>query len=346
MKCRVSRMVVLRLLAKYVVVFSLVSHDGIVFAADTQKPNSAVPVPVSSSPRLPFFAKVGLDTISIEEYSAKLQRGMKEKFFHGKIPEKELQEFRRQIADQMIDEILYLQEAKRRGISPDKEDVESRIKALEKKKKKDTYWQEHKDQMLKTARKEFETTSMIKQLEKAIKASALPSATDVQRYYSSNADKFTAPERVKVHMLLLKVDPSSTSEEWDAAAKQASSLVTRLKAGESFEELARIHSGDDSASAGGDMGYIHKGMLGSEAAAVLEKMKIGDLSEPVFLLEGIAIFRLDDRENARLNELERVDDTAKDLLQKDLGEKAWKALAENLRKQTTIQVNEALVKAK
>jgi parvulin-like peptidyl-prolyl isomerase len=294
---------------------------------------------------LPYFARVGNDTISIEDYARTLQEAMKQKYFHGKIPEKELLEFRRQIGDQMINDLLYLQEAKRRGIAPDKEEVATKVKELERKKKSDSYWQEHKDQMLKVARREFEITSVVRQLEQSVRAGAVPSAPQIQDYYASNAAKFTAPERVKVHMLLLKVDPSSTSQEWDAAASLASSLVTKLKAGESFEELARIHSGDESAAAGGDMGYIHKGMLGSEAAAVLEKMKVGDLSEPVFLLEGVAVFRLDDREIPRLNEFQRVDDTAKDLLQKEMAEKAWKNLAESLRKKTKIEINEALLSA-
>ncbi len=317
-----------------------------VHAAETSpvkkdKPTVAEKVPA----KLPYFARVGSDTISIEDYAKTLQDAMKEKYFHGKIPEKELQEFRRQVGDKMINDVLYLQEAKRRGIVPDKDDVAKRIQQLERKKKNDTYWQEHKDQMLKAARQELESKSILKQLEKAVRTSAVPSDPQIQEFYKSNADKFTAPERVKVHMILIKVDPSSTSQEWENAAKLASDLVAKLRKGENFEELARIHSGDDSAAAGGDMGYIHKGMLGSEAAAVLEKMKIGDLSEPVYLLEGIAVFRLDDRENARLNEFQRVDDTAKDLLQKDLADKAWKNLTETLRKKTQIEINQALFSA-
>lgn len=321
----------------------LVFHFNAVGAPGDPAPQKT---PVSSStpgPRLSYFAKVGPDTISIEDYLAKLQDAMREKFFHGKIPEKELREFRRQVADKLINDVLYLQEAKRRGIAPDKDEVNRKTKQLEQKKKGDTYWQEHKDQMLKTVRKEYEATSIITQLEKTVKASAIPSSTEIQGYYDANSQKFTAPERVKVHMILLKVDPSSTSSEWEAAAKSAAEIVGKLRKGDSFEELARIHSGDDSAASGGDMGYIHKGMLGSEAAAVLEKMKVGDLSEPVFLLEGIAIFRLDDRESARLNEFPRVDDTAKELLQKELAEKAWRNLAESLRKKTPIEVNEALL---
>ena len=296
-----------------------------------------------TNPMPNYLAKVGSDTIiTLDEYYEQLQTGMKEKFFHGKIPEKELKQFQRNLAQQMINKVLYTREANRRGITPNKDEVTKKIKNLERKKKNDTYWQEHKDQMIKVARKEYEVESMIKQLEASIRDAVEPATPEVQNYYKTNEEKFTAPERVKVHLIMLKVDPSASSKEWDDTAKFAGELVNKIRQGEKFEELARIHSGDDTAASGGDMGYIHKGMMGDNAAAVLEKMKVGDISEPVYLLEGIAIFRLDDREEARVNELPRVEGPAKELLRKEMAEKAWKEFTAGLRKKTEIVLNEAV----
>jgi parvulin-like peptidyl-prolyl isomerase len=317
---------------------------GVVQGAEsTKKPVAAPPSSGSPKPQLDYFAKVGPDTLSLQYFAAELDTAMKEKFFHGKIPEKELEDFRRQFANQLVDRTLYIQEARRRGISPNQADVERRIKDMERKKKSDTYWQEHKDQFLKSLRREYEEDSLVKQLEASVRRSPNPTQNEIQQYYKKYSDKFTAPERVKVHMILLKVDPSSSSDVWEKVSKQASELVTKIRAGENFEELARIHSGDDSAAAGGDMGYIHKGMLGENAKLVLEQMKPGALSEPVFLLEGVAIFRLDDREQARLNEFERIDETAAELLRKELGEKAWQELAQTLRRKTEIVINESVL---
>jgi len=291
-----------------------------------------------------YLAKVGQETIMLSEYYEQLQAGMKEKFFHGKIPEKELKQFQRDLADQMINKLLYVQEARRRGIAPSKDEIAQKIKNLERKKKNDSYWQEHKDQMIKAARTSFEIESLTKQLEASIRGAVEPAAPEVQNYYKSNEDKFTAPERVKVHLIMLKVDPSSNDKVWEETAKFAGELASKIRQGEKFEELARIHSGDDSAASGGDMGYIHKGMMGDNAAAVLDTMKLGQVSEPVYLLEGIAVFRLDDRELARVNELPRVEGPAKELLRKEMAEKAWKTFTENLRKKAEITLNESVLK--
>ncbi|MBI3774899.1 MAG: peptidylprolyl isomerase [Gammaproteobacteria bacterium] len=312
-----------------------------IFAADVTPLKAGVNV--DQKPPLNYLAKVGAETILLADYYEQLQKGMKEKFFHGKIPDKELKKFRRDLATQMVNKVLYVQEAKRRRIVPDKSDVEIHIKNLERKKKKDVYWQEHKDQLLKQARLEYELDSLVKQLESKVRSVDEPRSPEIQNYYKSNEDKFTAPERVKVHMIMLKVDPSAGGPAWDEAAKTAGEISSKIRQGQSFEELARIHSGDDTAASGGDMGYIHKGMMGGNAAEVLDKMKIGDVSEPVFLLEGVAIFRLDDREVARVNELPRVEAPAKDLLRKEMAEKAWKDLTERLRKSTEIILNESVL---
>ena len=317
------------------------SYVGLALAADTPPPVSKAGAK-AATPAANYFAKVGPDTIMLDEYYEKLQVGMKEKFFHGKIPEKELKQFQRDLAQQMINRTLYVQEAKRRDITPNKEEVSKKIKNLERKKKNDTYWQEHKDQMIKVARKGFEVDSLVKQLEASVRAAIEPATPEVQNYYKSNEDKFTAPERVKVHLIMLKVDPSASTKEWDDTAKLAGDLAKKIRKGEKFEELARIHSGDDSAASGGDMGYMHKGMMGDNAATVLDKMKIGEVSEPVYLLEGIAVFRLDDREQARVNELPRVQGPAKELLRKEMADKAWKDFTSNLRKKTDIVLNEAI----
>lgn len=313
-------------------------------AAAEPKPQTIQTKPALEKPVIPnFLAKVGSDTIGVEEYFEKVQAGIREKFFHGKVPDKELKQFRRELAISMVEKVLHVQEAKRRGLVADKTEVETRIKNEERKKKGDIYWQEHKDQFIKALRKDFEADSLESQLEKQVRSSVEPAVSEIQLFYKENKVKFTAPERIRVHIILLKVDPSSPSEEWEKTAKFASDIVKKIRGGTPFEELARIHSGDESAAAGGDMGYIHKGMIGENAVAVVEQMKPGDLSEPVYLLEGIAIFRLDDRELPRVNELPRVETSAKELLRKDLADKAWKDFTEQLRKRTEIHLNEAVL---
>jgi peptidyl-prolyl cis-trans isomerase SurA len=110
--------------------------------------------------------------------------------------------------------------------------------------------------------------------------------------------------------------------------------------------LARIHSGDESAVDGGHMGYMHLGMFGAPAQKVLNVLEPGEVSEPVVLLEGVALFRINAIKEADLNNLEEVEERARKLLMRELGGKAWKDLRVSLRQSADIKYNDLILEAK
>lgn len=289
-----------------------------------------------------YFAKVGDKLLSVEDYFARLQYGIRQRFFHAKVPEKEMKAFRKQVGEDFINRVLLIDEAKKRGVKPESESVNHKIMRLEQKRAEDKYWQENKEKLLPGVREEFEHDSLIKLLEQKVKDVADPDEKEMRRYFEANPDKFTIPERLRVTNILLKVDPSSGSEVWRAATDEAFELVEKIRKGAKFEEMARIHSSDDSAAKGGDMGYVHKGMLAKPAQNIIDLMDPGDVSDPVILLQGVAIFRLDERVKSRLNSFDRVKDTAKGLIKRESGNKAWSQLIEDLRKNTKIEINEVV----
>ena len=120
-------------------------------------------------------------------------------------------------------------------------------------------------------------------------------------------------------------------------------LQLREADGKNFAELARLRSSDDSAEKGGDLGYIHKGMLSDEAQQVLDQMKVGNISEPVQLLKGIAIFRLDERVQPVVNTFKDSEERARGLLAREKGEAAWEKFLAKLRANTQIRVNESVL---
>src|SRR6185503_17229974 len=106
-----------------------------------------------------------------------------------------------------------------------------------------------------------------------------------------------------LRIILLKVDPSSPQAKWDGARNEGAAIAKRLKGGADFKQLAKLHSAEGSAEGGGDMGYVHRGMLPESAQEAIDKLKPGEITEPVALLEGMAIFRLEQRKPPKLNAL-------------------------------------------
>jgi parvulin-like peptidyl-prolyl isomerase len=118
-------------------------------------------------------------------------------------------------------------------------------------------------------------------------------------------------------------------------------LHKRLLAGADFGELARLHSGDRSAARGGQMDYTHRGMLPEAVHGIVDKLQPGQISEPVQLLEGVALLRLDGRRTAQQRSFEQVRERAAGLWQREEGEKRWKALIAQLRQAAAIRIDES-----
>ena len=84
-------------------------------------------------------------------------------------------------------------------------------------------------------------------------------------------------------------------------------------------------------------------MLTDEAQQVLDKMQVGEISEPVQLLKGIAIFRLDERDHPVVNTFDASEERARGLLAREKGEVAWENFLVKLRENTQIRVNESVL---
>lgn len=308
------------------------------FAADS---DAKPPQQENGEEALSYLAIIDGEEIPIGEYVSALRRGMQQRFYHGSIPEEERKEFFKEVADELIERFLLVREAKRRNIQPDADAVEAAVKRYDESFQEDPEWPDVREEVLPQLRSKLEADSLVLRLEEQVKAVDKPTEAELKEFYESNKKLFTTPERVKVSLILLRVDPSSSSEVWQQARKEASAIVDRLGKGADFAELARIHSSDESAQNGGDMGYVHVGMLGDSAQKVLDIMEVGEVSAPVVMLEGVAIFRLDDRMSPQLNPLEAVRERAEKLYIREMGEKAWEDLIAELRSAAKIEVNDA-----
>lgn len=114
--------------------------------------------------------------------------------------------------------------------------------------------------------------------------------TYARNIYQANAAKFEKPAQTRArHILLAKGGADSL--------QKAKDILTQLRAGASFEELAKTHSTDTgSAARGGDLGFFGAGKMVQPFEDALNKLaKPGDLSEPVESQFGYHIIRLEER---------------------------------------------------
>lgn len=315
------------------------------FALVTRVATALLALGFSYSPALAadgdeVFATVSGEEITRAEFEREVYSAARETYYHGRPPEsEEFIEFRKDVADRMIERRLLLTEAARREIQPDTESIDAKIAAYEARYGETDRWKTEGPKMIAALRARFEEDSLLETLEARVRSVSVPDEPAAKAFYDGNPQLFTEPERERVSLILLAVPPSSTGEVWTAVREEASRIMDELATGTSFEELARQHSSDRSAADGGDMGYLHSGMLAEDAEEAIDALKVGDISEPVQVLEGIAIFKLTDRTPPRLRGYEDVKGRASDLLAKQQGDRAWEALLAQLRAESEISVD-------
>ncbi|RPK12423.1 peptidylprolyl isomerase [Priestia endophytica] len=139
-------------------------------------------------------------------------------------------------------------------------------------------------------------------------------AQSVETAMSENGEK-TFRNAVKINLLRkkaatadIKVSDKELKEAYKAKKpelkashilvkdeKTAQEVEKRLKDGEDFAKLAKEYSQDGSAQSGGDLGYFKSGQMVAEFEEAAQKLKVGEISDPVKTQYGYHIIKLTDK---------------------------------------------------
>lgn len=306
--------------------------------ATTPAPSADGPK-ASIEPGGEIFAVVGDVVIRGEEFERAFHQAARQKFYHRKAPQGEVDSLRREVGDRLIHRVLLLAEAKRRGLQPDQAMIDKTIAEYDQRYAQSAQWRERRETLLPGLRRQLAEQSLLERIERDARSG--PGATDAQAkaYYDAHPAQFTEPAKSRISAILLKVDPSSPQLAWDKAREEAERIVGRLRAGADFAEMARLHSGDSSAANGGDLGYLHGGMLQEGMQKVVDDLKPGQISAPVLVLEGVAVVKLVGREPARRHAFADVKSRAAALWEREQADARWSALLERLRAAVSIRVD-------
>ena len=119
-------------------------------------------------------------------------------------------------------------------------------------------------------------------------------------YYAVNKKNYEKPERVKASHILIRPDASATSPTGrteEGAKAFAEELLKKVKAGESFEALAKKYSQDPGSGAkGGELGWFSKGQMVPEFEKEAFALKTGEISGVIKTQFGYHIIKVTGRE--------------------------------------------------
>ena len=221
-------------------------------------------------------------------------------------------ELRRALRDQslraLIDEKLFLQEAKKRNMTVSEDDVNRAIGILEKQMNiqpgafADTF-----------ARQGLDPDVMIAQVRAdLIRARLIRARFAVTGGTVSDKEVDEAIAKLKSlagqteELLAEIVIPVDSLDQEQEAKQTADKVLEQLRSGVPFPALARQVSRGSTASAGGDLGWVRRGTLDEDVEAAAAKLEKGQVSEPVRALGGYHIILLRDRRRIAMSDVNDV----------------------------------------
>ena len=121
-----------------------------------------------------------------------------------------------------------------------------------------------------------------------------PTEKELTDFYKKNQANYTQPPKIKAAHILISLPAEAKKEAVQKAEQKAQGILTKLKAGEDFETLAKSHSDDTgSGKNGGNLGLFGQGEMVPEfEKAAFGLKKPGELSGLVRTQFGIHIIKL------------------------------------------------------
>lgn len=110
-----------------------------------------------------------------------------------------------------------------------------------------------------------------------------------------------APSRItqtQVRHILIRTGPNMPEAE---ARRQLSTLRDRIQHGTKFADIAKRYSQDGSAQNGGELGWVSPGELVPEFEQAMNRLRPGEVSEPVTSQFGVHLIQVDNRREVEVS---------------------------------------------
>ncbi len=257
----------------------------------------------------------------------------------NQIPAERRSEIYRGILDQIVEMRLLEQEAAARNIKATDAEVAQGIAQM----KQQAPNAEAFAQAL-AARKMTETDlrtearqrlAVDKLLTSEVEPNAVVTDADIADFYKKNPQFFMQPEAVRASHILLKAD---TPDAKAAAKTKAGDLLKQIKGGADFAALAKEHSNDGSAQAGGDLGFFPRGQMVKPFEDAAFALKPGEVSPVVETEFGYHIIKGAEHRDARTVPLAEVSDRIAQALRQQKQQELMQSFVQSLKTKGKVEI--------
>ena len=229
----------------------------------------------------------------------------------------------------MIERKLQLQEAKLRGIVVADQEVRQAIQQM---KQQGKTIDETNPADMKNVREQL---LLLRIVDREVRSGVMVADSDMKRYFREHRDRFALSEEYTLSQILIK--PRSPDDTADAREK-VREVMTRLKQGESFEDLALRFSDGPNASHGGRLGLVRQGELLPGIERTIATLVPGGISDVIETPEGFHIMRLEDKKPKQFRPYEQVRNEIQGLVFQQKSEDVFQSWLTDLKNKAYIEI--------
>ncbi len=249
-----------------------------------------------------------------------------------------IEETRNEFLNQMVEDKLILQEAKRRGVVVEEAEIDERLKDVEMRFPSTGDFNDEIEKIGLTVAilriRYKEQLMMAKLVTHEIKDKVVVTPAEISEYYDKHSEELKTPESVQIKNIMIRFDEATT----ESLAKQKADDICRLiKEGRDFSDLAKQYSQGAKAAEGGDMGLIPKGQMREEFDKVIFTLKPGEVSLPLKTDTGYYIFKVEEKKDSCLQPLSEIRGDIESIIFKEKAEKKYEEWITKLKRDAFIQ---------
>jgi peptidyl-prolyl cis-trans isomerase SurA len=278
-----------------------------------------------------IVAIVNSDLIMLSEMKRELapERERIQKEYRGDALARRLKTAEYMALTTMIERKLQLQEAKVRNIVVTDQEVRQAIQQM---KQQGRTIDEANPADMKSAREQM---MLFRIVDRDVRSAVIVGDSDLKRYFQEHRDRFALSEEYTLSQILIQ--PRSPDNVTDAKEK-VREVMTRLKQGDSFEDLALRFSDGPNASHGGHLGLVRQGELLPEIERTITTMVPGGTSDIIETPDGFHIVRLEDKKPKQFRPFEQVRTEIQGLVFQQKSEDAFQSWLANLKNKAYIEI--------
>ena len=199
-------------------------------------------------------------------------------------------------------------------------------------------------------RKQLERQMLIEQVQRQEVGSKLSiTEEEARQYYARHPEEFTEPSSVTLREIFIEVPAGAGGVSValdDETKKKIEDVRARALKGEDFTKLVAEVSMSPSKANGGLIGPFSQADMSPQLVALLEKMKAGDVTNPIRTPKGYQLFKLESLKAQALQPFDSVRDLIADKVAGARTQVEMRKFLTRLRSQAIIEwKNEELKKA-